>query len=189
MLLRFRDIPNLITVARILMVAPLLWFVLEGSYSEALILFFIAGLSDGVDGFLAKHYGWTSRLGGILDPVADKLLLVSTALALAWRGDLPIWLVSLFILRDAIIVLGAVSYHYLIEPLEAAPLAISKLNTLFQLVLVLAVLIDRGVLSLPDNVLMLLIYISTLTTTASGIAYVWKWSRMAWRKGRHVHAE
>lgn len=184
-----RHIPNLITVMRILLVAPLLWFLFEGRYVEALILFLIAGLSDGVDGFLAKYYRWTSRLGGILDPIADKLLLVSMMLMLGWRGDLPMWLVVLIILRDVVIVSGAIAYHYLIEPLQARPLLISKLNTLFQLVLVLAVLFDKGMTALPSELLTLVLYSTAFTTLVSGIAYVWKWSQLAMIKKGHFHVE
>ena len=138
--LKLRDLPNLITGLRILMVAPLLWFLQQQQYAVALCLFIVAGASDGIDGFLAKHHGWTSRLGGILDPLADKLLLIGCIVTLSWLGDLPVWLVILVILRDLVIIGGALSYHYFIEPFQAEPLAISKANTLAQLALVLAII-------------------------------------------------
>jgi cardiolipin synthase len=90
-----RDIPNLITGLRILLVAPFLWLLLEEHYGAALLLFVIAGISDALDGFLAKYYGWTSELGGLLDPIADKLLLMGAILALGWLNELPGWLVML----------------------------------------------------------------------------------------------
>ena len=138
-----RDIPNLITVLRILMVPPFVWLLLAGRHFEALVLFFIAGLSDGLDGFLAKRYGWTSRLGGLLDPLADKLLLVSGFIALGYQGLLPVYLVGLVLLRDLVIVSGAIAYHYRVAPLDADPSWVSKVNTVLQIALVLLVIFNQ----------------------------------------------
>ena len=147
--LKPRDIPNLITGLRILLVAPFLWLLLEERYGAALLLFIIAGISDALDGFLAKYYGWTSELGGLLDPIADKLLLMGAILALGWLNELPGWLVALVILRDIMILGGAVAYHLLIDRFQAAPLMISKLNTFMQLTLVCTIIIHYGLISLP----------------------------------------
>lgn len=181
--MRPRDIPNLITVMRLLLVAPILWLLLQNNYAGALSLFVFAGVSDLVDGFLAKTYSWTSELGGILDPLADKLLLVGTLLVLGWQGELPAWLVGIAIGRDVIIVSMAALYHYLIEPFKAEPLLISKLNTLLQLALVAAVIFSK-VVFLPEALVLMLIYATALTTLWSGGAYVWEWGRRAWFKGR-----
>ena len=178
LLLKARHLPNLITGLRILLVAPFLWALLEERYSTALLLFIIAGVSDALDGFLAKYFGWTSELGGLLDPIADKLLLMGAILALGWLNELPGWLVALVILRDLLIVGGAVSYHLLIERFEAAPLMISKLNTLVQLILVCAVIVHYGMIPLPNILLTGLIVLTALTTVWSGAAYIWQWS---WR--------
>lgn len=183
--LKTRDIPNLITSLRIVLVAPILWLLLEERYGPVLLLFVVAGVSDALDGFLAKYFGWTSRLGGILDPLADKLLLMGTILALGWLGQLPIWLVALVVLRDVVIVSGAISYHLLIERFEATPLPISKLNTLLQLILVLAVMVDGGVTPLPAGLLQGLIALTALTTVWSGLAYVWRWGWRAWSRVRY----
>jgi len=179
LLLKARHLPNLITGLRILLVAPFLWALLEERYSTALLLFIIAGVSDALDGFLAKYFGWTSELGGLLDPIADKLLLMGAILALGWLNELPGWLVALVILRDLLIVGGAVSYHLLIERFEAAPLMISKLNTLVQLILVCAVIVHYGMIPLPNILLTGLIVLTALTTVWSGAAYIWQWSRRA----------
>ena len=179
LLLKARHLPNLITGLRILLVAPFLWALLEERYSTALLLFIIAGVSDALDGFLAKYFGWTSELGGLLDPIADKLLLIGAILALGWLNELPGWLVALVILRDLLIVGGAVSYHLLIERFEAAPLMVSKLNTLVQLILVCAVIVHYGMVSLPETLLTSLIVLTALTTVWSGAAYIWQWSRRA----------
>ena len=179
LLLKARHLPNLITGLRILLVAPFLWALLEERYSTALLLFIIAGVSDALDGFLAKYFGWTSELGGLLDPIADKLLLMGAILALGWLNELPGWLVALVILRDLLIVGGAVSYHLLIERFEAAPLMISKLNTLVQLILVCAVIVHYGMIPLPNILLTGLIVLTALTTVWSGAAYIWQWSQRA----------
>lgn len=185
LLLKARHIPNLITGLRILLVAPFLWALLEERYSTALLLFVIAGVSDALDGFLAKYFGWTSELGGLLDPIADKLLLMGAILALGWLNELPGWLVALVILRDLLIVCGAISYHMLIERLEAAPLMISKLNTLVQLMLVCAVIVHYGMIPLPEILLTGLIALTAITTVWSGSAYVRQWSQRARNRRRN----
>ena len=162
-----RDIPNLITSLRILLVPPFLWLLVQERYGAALLLFVIAGVSDALDGFLAKYYGWTSELGGLLDPIADKLLLIGALLVLAWLHELPSWLVALAILRDALIVAGAISYHLLIERFQGRPLLISKLNTLLQLLLVFAIIVNHGMFALPPWLLTGLIYLTALTTVWS----------------------
>lgn len=180
-----RDIPNLITGLRILLVAPFLWLLLEERHGAALVLFAVAGVSDALDGFLAKYYGWTSELGGLLDPIADKLLLLGAILALGWLHELPGWLVMLVLVRDVLIVGGAVGYHFLIARFQAAPLMISKLNTLLQLTLVLAVVANHGIMPLPTRLLEILIGLTALTTVWSGMTYVWRWGHDAWRQRRH----
>ncbi|MDE2089174.1 MAG: CDP-alcohol phosphatidyltransferase family protein, partial [Gammaproteobacteria bacterium] len=105
-----RDLPNLISVLRMLLVLPVVALLMTEHYREALLLFGLAGLSDALDGFLAKRYGWTSRLGAVLDPLADKILLVSSYIALGWLRLLPLWLVAAVIVRDLVIVIGAAVY-------------------------------------------------------------------------------
>lgn len=178
--MNFRHLPNLITGLRLVLAAPVVWLLLQGRYLEAFVLFAVAGVSDLVDGFLARRFGWTSRLGSILDPLADKALVVGALLVLGWRGELPLWLVSLAIGRDLMLVGLAIGYHYLIEPLKPEPLLSSKLNTLLQLTLIAAVLFSQAVLPLPDVMVVLLVYGSGLTTLWSGCAYLWVWGRRAW---------
>ncbi len=173
------DIPNLISVLRIFLSIPVVWLLLEQRFDIALILFAIAGISDGLDGYLAKHYGWQSRLGGLLDPLADKVLLVSSYLSLALLGLIPVLLMLLVILRDLIIVTGALVYNFRIRELEASPSLISKFNTLAQILLVLAVVLDRGLVALPAALLQGLIWLVFATTITSGVNYVWVWSRRA----------
>jgi len=173
------DIPNLITVMRILLVAPISWLLVRQEFGPALALFFVAGLSDGLDGFLAKHYRWTSRLGALLDPLADKALLVACYAALAWTGLLPVWLLVLVVARDVVIVAGAVVYNFRIRRLEAQPTLISKLNTLLQILLALLVIVQQLVPWVNNVWIRVLIYAVTLSVVWSGLDYVVTWSRRA----------
>ena len=177
-----RDIPNIITVFRFLLVPPVVWLMLNQRFGAALIVFGIAGFSDALDGYLAKRYNWTSRLGGLLDPLADKLLLLSAFITLAWLHWIPLWLVSLVILRDLIIVAGAIVYHMRIEQLDAEPSLVSKLNTVTQILLVLAVMFTQAVQELPALWLDVLLYSVLATTVWSGLDYIWTWGRRAWQK-------
>lgn len=177
-----RDIPNLITAFRFLLVPPVVMLLLNERFGAALLLFGVAGFSDGLDGYLAKRYGWTSRLGELMDPLADKLLLVSSFVTLGWLDWIPLWLVVLVVLRDLIIVGGAIVFHMRVARLEAAPSVISKLNTFAQILLVLAVIFSQAIHPLPALVRELLIYTVLATTLWSGFDYVWTWSRKAWFK-------
>jgi cardiolipin synthase len=177
-----RDIPNIITAFRLLLVPPVVILLLQDRFAAALVVFGVAGLSDGLDGFLAKRYGWRSRLGGLLDPLADKLLLVSSFLTLGWLGWIPLWLVALVILRDLVIVTGAIFYHMRIEQLEAEPTMASKLNTVTQILLVLAVMFSLGIKTLPAQWIDILLYSVLATTLWSGFDYIWIWGRRAWQK-------
>jgi cardiolipin synthase len=180
-----KDIPNLISVARILLTIPIVWLLFEHEFSYALILFAVAGISDGIDGFLAKRFGWQSHLGGLLDPVADKALLMSSFLVLGGLALIPVWLVILVIFRDLTIVGGALYYNFSVEELDAEPSLISKLNTVLQIVLVLLVVTDAGPLRLPSQLLTWLIWATGFTTLVSGSAYVWVWTKKAREKGWH----
>ena len=184
-----RDLPNLITGLRILLVVPIVLLLLHERYTAALLVFGVAGFSDALDGYLAKRYGWHSRLGSLLDPLADKLLMVSCYLVLGSLSLLPRWLVAAVIARDLVIVGGAVTYHFTFGPFEARPTWLSKLNTLFQGVLILAVVVDRGLFVLPGYLLEALVWVVLATTVSSGLIYVWDWSsraRRAVRRPDHV---
>jgi cardiolipin synthase len=163
-----------------LLVVPTAWLILDQRYGSALLLFAVAAFSDALDGFLAKQFGWTSRLGGILDPLADKLLLMGGFLSLAWVGALPLWLAAMVVLRDVAIVSGAVGYYFLVQRFRAAPTYTSKLNTVAQLLLVLVVMLDRGAVPLPAAGVDALVYLTAATTLISGVDYVWTWGRGAW---------
>jgi len=173
------SIPNLITLFRILLTIPLVLVILKGNHGWALVILAIAGLSDGLDGYLARRYHWESRLGAILDPIGDKVLMVSSFITLGVIGELEFWLVVVVILRDVVIVTGAVAYHFLVGRMEMEPTFISKTNTLFQIVLILAVLFSLSLYELPALVIDSLTSVVLFTTLYSGVNYVWIWGKRA----------
>lgn len=185
--MNLRWLPNAICVLRILLVAPLVAALLDERYPLALVLLVIAGGSDGVDGFLAKRFDWRTRLGGLLDPAADKLLIASVFLTLTYLGHVPLLLAGIVIARDAVIVLGSMVYHVLIEPIQGEPAIISKTNTACQLAFVLLTLTNAAYGWPGSAVLLPLGAAVVFTSITSGLTYVLRWSRRAWRT-THVRA-
>ncbi|HET9033335.1 MAG TPA: CDP-alcohol phosphatidyltransferase family protein [Dokdonella sp.] len=174
----WRHLPNLITAMRMALVWPVFWLVTHGDFRSALLLAALAGFSDAFDGWLAKHFSWQSRLGGLMDPLADKLLLLACFGALTTIGEVPVWLLILVIGRDLVIVCGAVAYHNLIGPFEAQPSRLSKLTTLVQILFVLAELLRLAwVPELPGRDALLVV--TAVLTAVSGLHYVWVWSLRA----------
>lgn len=174
-----RWLPNAISLMRIALVAPILWCIAEDRFELALVLFFVAGFSDGLDGWLAKRFGWHTRLGALLDPVADKLLVAGAIVTLAITGHIPAWLAGVVVARDVVIVGGAMIYSWLIEPVEGEPTRISKLNTALELLLILFVL-SRAAYGWPDEITITVLGAAVLVTVVvSGIDYVWSWARRA----------
>ena len=182
-----RHLPNVISVCRIVLVGPVAWAVLEGRYTLAFWLFVTAGAPDGLDGFLAKRFGWSSRIGGILDALADKLLLVTTFLCLWWIGLFPWWLVLAVFARDLVIVIGAIVYNYRIEAVEPEPSLMSKLNTFLQIALAALGMVRLGFDTVPDWAIDGLVWAVMITVVLSGTGYVREWSRRARDRGHHGH--
>ena len=178
--LGLKDLPNLISIARILLSLPVAYLLLEQRFAEALLLFFVAGVSDGLDGFLAKRFAWHSRLGSILDPLADKILLITSFLCLALVDVIPMWLMMMVFARDLIIIIGAAAFHFMIGQYEMAPTWISKINTTLQIILVLVLVLSHGLYPLPGELLVWLVYGVSVTTVLSGLDYVWIWGRKAY---------
>jgi cardiolipin synthase len=183
-LLRAADIPNLICVVRMMLVWPIVVALIDGHYALALLLILVAGASDGLDGFLAKRFDWQSRLGGLLDPLADKLLLVSVFVALSMTGLVPLWLTVVVIIRDLVIVSGGVVYQWLVEPVQPEPSVASKINTGIQLLYVLAVIGNRTAGLPPPDFLTIAGAAVFVTSTVSGLDYVVRWSGRAIRSRR-----
>lgn len=180
--MRQQYIPNVITFLRILLVWPLGMAILVGDYTLALVLFVTAGLSDAVDGFLAKRFGWETRLGAMLDPVADKLLMLCSYLMLGWQHHLPWWLVAVVVGRDMVILAGAAAFRLLVGRIDMAPTYISKANTFFQIALVAGVLLGLCCFPLPPAGRDGLVYVVLVTSVWSGLDYVYEWGRSAWRR-------
>ncbi|HEX9853027.1 MAG TPA: CDP-alcohol phosphatidyltransferase family protein [Woeseiaceae bacterium] len=179
--MNLRWLPNAISLLRIVLIAPILSYILGARYELALVLFFIAGFSDGLDGFLAKTFNWHTRLGALLDPIADKLLAAGCFVALAMQGLIPAWLATLVVTRDVVIIGGATAYNFLIRPVQGEPTRISKLNTVLELFLVLFVL-SRAGYGWPDEITIIVLGAAVLVTVViSGTDYVWSWSRRARR--------
>lgn len=172
-------VPNLICIMRIALTVPIVLLLAEGRYGPTLILFAIAAASDVLDGYLAKTFGWTSDLGKVLDPLADKLLLVSVFITLAWVGLVPGWLAAVAVTRDFVIGIGAGVYKWLFGPLEGRPTAPSKLNTLVQLLFVIAVVWRAAFPDFPQWPVTALGALVLITTVVSGVDYVATYSRKA----------
>ena len=178
-----RWLPNAITLARIVLIVPVLGLIHGGEYAWALLLFAIAGFSDGLDGFLAVRFGWQPRLGALLVPIADKLLVAGMFVTLTLTGDLPVWLTAMVVARDVVILGGATAYHYLIQPVEGEPTQISKLNTTLQLLLLLSVLCKAAFAWPPEVTVTVLGAATMVTVVISGADYVLRWSARARRGG------
>ncbi|WKN20618.1 CDP-alcohol phosphatidyltransferase family protein [Azotobacter vinelandii] len=169
-------LPNLLTLLRFLLVPPVAWSILAGAYGEALLLFVLAGSSDALDGFLARRFGWGSRLGALLDPLADKLLLVSGFVCLSLAGLIPGWLVLVVLARDVLIVAGALCYRWRVGRLEISPSRLGKLSTFLQSVLVSAVLLQASLMPAATALLPPLIALVVLGSLVSAVGYVREWT-------------
>ncbi|MEP7030069.1 MAG: CDP-alcohol phosphatidyltransferase family protein [Pseudolabrys sp.] len=171
------SIPNLITLGRILLVPIVVWAIASGTMWIAFVLFVVAGVSDGVDGFLAKRFNMTTELGAYLDPLADKALIVSIYIALGINEAIPRWLVILVVSRDILIVGGIMLSWVMGDPLKIKPLLVSKLNTVAQILFACVVLGSLG-FDIEAKMLTLVLMISVATLTLlSVVAYVVEWAR------------
>lgn len=174
------SIPNLITLGRAIIVPVVFWLLVSGQVQAAFVLFVIAGISDAVDGFLAKRFGWQTELGAYLDPLADKMLVVSIFIALGVLGELPSWLVIAVVSRDILIVVAIVLSWLLGHPVHIKPLVVSKANTVAQLALAALVLADEGFGLGAGTWRTMLVWITAFLTVASLVAYLRSWlSHMA----------
>lgn len=179
-----RHIPNLLTLARILMIPPAMFELVRGNHVSALVILAVAGATDGLDGYLARRFGWDSRLGAILDPLADKFLMMASYLTLGYLSHIPLWLAVLVVGRDLIIMAGAAAYYRIFGQLDIEPTMLSKLNTLLQVALLVVVVAALAGLGLPDWVRAAFVLMVAVFTPLSGLHYVWSWS---WKAYRRVH--
>ncbi len=181
-----RQLPNLISSIRIILVVPIAISLAHHRPVTTLWLFGVAAASDAVDGFLAKRFGWQSELGGLLDPIADKLMLATVFVMLTLLGTVPAWLTLAVLARDAVIVLGAASYRLLLGPVPARPSTVSKLNTLCQVAFILSVIGGQpfhwtAAWTVPLGALVF------VTVSVSGLDYVLVYGRQAAAQARLRH--
>lgn len=181
-MLALNQIPNILTILRIILIVPFALSVYQGAYEMALLIFFVAGLSDGIDGFLARQFNWKSRFGAIADPLADKLLLVTAYVMLAWTAQIPLWLTIAVLARDLVIVIGALIYHYFISHYEIKPSWLGKTCTMIQIVYALAVIIQLAGLPMPTEVVEQGVWLVALITISSGLHYVGLWTFRGWKQ-------
>ncbi|MCP4010005.1 MAG: CDP-alcohol phosphatidyltransferase family protein [Proteobacteria bacterium] len=168
----FTQLPNLLTLLRIVMVPVVIVLLNQNEYPLALFVFTMAGITDGLDGWIAKKYQLQSALGAMLDPIADKLLLVSTYTMLAVLGDIPFWLLILVLFRDLLIVGGYWILVAMDKKAEIQPIWVSKFNTFFQILLVVLVLVHQSGWMMLDSLISATIAMVVLTAISSGICYV-----------------
>ena len=168
-------IPNLLTLARIAS-CPILVLLLYGrNYQLALYLFIAAGITDGLDGYIAKQFNCVSSLGKVLDPIADKLLIGSACVMLAVLGGIPFWLVVVVMFRDLVIVVGYLIIVVMDQTVSIRPTYASKFNTFLQISLMVAVLLEKSAILSVPMVVNALVFGVLITTVVSGIQYVWLW--------------
>lgn len=184
------QLPNVITVLRILLVVPTAWLLLETRYVEALGLMAVAGASDALDGWMARRFGWMSQFGAAMDPIADKLLVAVTFIVFTLQGFIPIWVAAIVLGRDAVILAGAGAYRLFFEPIEFAPSFISKANTATQIVMLLMLMFGLCGFGRISDLAVLIVdpwcfYLLALLGVGSGADYVRTWGRKAWRHGRN----
>jgi cardiolipin synthase len=179
-----RHLPNALSILRMLMTIPVAILLSQGQYALTFVVFGFAAFTDALDGALAKHFGWTSELGKMLDPLGDKLLLMTVFITLTVLGQVPLWLAATAVGRDVVITAGAIVYRVWLGPLHGSrPTPVSKVNTLCQITYLLAVMEAAAIGQLPSAIVVALGAVVFVTTVVSGLDYVLTYSRRA----RDVH--
>ena len=184
--MKLSQLPNVISLLRILLVAPIAWLLWQMRFPEALVLMAIAGASDAVDGLLARRFDWGTEFGALVDPLADKVMVVAVFLTLTVQGVIPMWLAAVVVGRDAIILAGAGVYRLWFHELSMSPTLISKVNTAVQILVLLLVLFGLCGFGAPSQLALAAadpwcFYLVAALSVASGVDYVVTWSLKAWR--------
>lgn len=171
-------IPNIITVFRLFLVPLIIWLIVSDNLLAAFIVFLVAGVTDMLDGFLARRFGWQTELGAYLDAIADKALLMSVYASLAFFGHLPAWIAIVVVSRDVVII-GAVMLSWLLDrAIEIRPLFISKVNTAVQIALALLVLANRGLEFGWDSFVLPSTWLTGVITGLSALCYIITWLKL-----------
>jgi len=175
-----RNIPNALTLIRLMLIAPFLMLLYHHEYVNAFSIFILAGFTDGLDGWLARHYHWQTFFGAFIDPLADKLLIAASFISLALIGILPWWLVILVFSRDLTISFGVLCWYWFIHrKLDFKPTILSKINTFLQLALITLCLFELAYFKFSPYLDETLITLTTITTASTYIDYVWTWGKKA----------
>lgn len=172
-------IPNVITIARILLIPVVAFLLLDHDYALAFAVFLVAAAGDWLDGFLARRLNQISQFGAVLDPVADKMTMMIVAIVLAAQELLPVWLAVVIVLRDAVIVTGAIAYRFVVGHVEMAPTRLSKANTFLEFGVLTLVMAQAGHLVDAGAWLPALFALVFALVMISGAHYVWVWKRKA----------
>jgi cardiolipin synthase len=180
------NVPNAITLARLILVPVMAYFLTVGAYSVALIVFLAAAVTDLIDGFIARIFRLTSTLGATLDPIADKLNMFVATVLLAWQGLIPIWLAIAIVARDIVIVGGALAYRLALGHVEMAPTMLSKVNTFIEFTALLLVMATAAEVIDIGTWLSTVFLLVLATVLASGAQYVWIWGRKAALESRRM---
>jgi len=173
------NLPNIISIVRIFLVPLIIFSILGDRNGIALVFFLLAGVSDALDGFIARRFDLCTKLGAILDPVADKLLIISTVLVFFWLGRLPGWLMLVIVCRDLIIVGGTAAWYFRFGRVEMAPSIAGKLNTFLQICMIFLVLVKASGVARISSWLPVLFFLVFLSTLVSGMHYIVAWGYRA----------
>lgn len=183
-----RHLPNLITGLRFLLIPLLVALLLEHRYVAAFAVFIVSAISDLADGLIARHWNLRTRLGAIADPLADKMTMLAVTLVLAVQALVPVWLATAIVVRDLVIVAGAVAFHFIVGRVEMAPSLLSKFNTVLEFSVLSALLADAAQAIEVTAWLPPLFTLMMITLVGSGAHYVWVWGRRAWRSRRRARS-
>jgi cardiolipin synthase (CMP-forming) len=174
-------LPNAFSLTRLFLIVPFLIYLHRADYTTALAIFMFAGITDALDGWLARYFNWQTRFGSFIDPVADKSLIASSFISLALLGQLPWWLVSLVFFRDLTISLGIMAWQRFIpQRLDFKPTWLSKINTFFQLTLIIFCLAELSFGKNYQTLTYLLIGLTAFTTSVTYVDYVWTGAKRAY---------
>ena len=171
------NLPNTISLIRLLLVPVVIYLLAHRAYDYALVIFLLASVSDGVDGWIARRYSLCTQFGAMIDPVADKLIILSCLLMLTWLGLMPLWLALFMLVRDMIIVLGAFAYQRVTGYVEITPTFMGKTHIFLEFVLLCLVLANAASIISVANWLPIVFVLVSVTAVLTGAQYVWIWSR------------
>lgn len=183
-----RHLPNLITGLRFLLIPLLVALLLEHRYVAAFAVFIVSAISDLADGLIARHWNLRTRFGAIADPLADKMTMLAVTLVLAVQALVPVWLATAIVVRDLVIVGGAVAFHFFVGRVEMAPSLLSKFNTVLEFGVLSALLADAARVIEVTAWLPPLFALMMITLAGSGVHYVWVWGRRAWQSKRRARS-